>query len=328
MVKNHNLAIKWIKTMKMKRLIILFLSIFIYWQAGAITLVYNMKIRRLFGVGAGIGRQEKSKLVASAVPIVYQRKRHIIDDRLKIDAFEKSIIGGSLFNFRYISDKLWWLEATTGIERETAKYKGSLNFKDSRSGFDDIILSGGYNIIPTEKTQLVFYGLAGFPTKTKVTSLESLDTLVGTRFFSLGIGSEVSYSFIKSLEQSLVGIAQVRFVHFFDRSWSPILPVGSKIQPGNVTDLLFILHYRKKKNMFEVGYNPTFFTNQAAIVNDQTLKSPNFVREGFYFTYSRLFKEFPILKMPGLIGIGFSVANSKFLDTKIWACFLNLSVLF
>lgn len=314
--------------MKIKKFIILVLVIFMCRQAGATSLVYNMKIRRLFGVGAGVGDQKKSKLVATAVPIFYQRKRHIIDDRLKIDTFEKSIMGGSIFNFRYVSDKLWWLEATTGIEKETAQYRGSLNFKNSRSGFDDIILSGGYNIIPTEKTQLVFYGLAGFPTKTKLTSLESVDTLVGSRFFSLGIGSEFSYSFISSLEQSLIGIAQVRFIHFFDRSWSPVLPVGSKIQPGNVTDLLFILHYRKKKNMFEVGYNPTFLTNHAVIINDQTNKYPNFVRQSFYFTYSRLFKELPLLHLPGLIGVGVSTSNSKFLDTKIWACFLDLSVMF
>jgi len=285
-----------------------------------------MKIRRLFGLNASIG-QNKSKFVATSVPIYYQKNREIVDENFGINSFEDDKIVGSIFNFRYVSKKKWWLELTTGVEKESVKYTGTKNFNNSRIGLDDIILSGGYNFVPNKKIQFVIYGLAGFPSKRKLTELEINNFLVGTRFFSLGLGSEFSFSFFDSLERSLIGSWQVRFLHFFDRSFEPILE-NSIIQPGNTTDLLFALQYRKLKNLFEVGYNPTFFTNQAIILPKQTIIDDNFIRNGFYITYSRLFPSVPLIKLPGLIGAGYSYSQSDFLNTKIQAFWLNFSIVF
>lgn len=294
----------------------------------AISLVYSLKIRRLFSLSAAVSKQDKSKLVASAVPIIYKRDSHIIDNCLGINIKEKRLIGGSIFNLRYVSKKLWWMEITSGIEKESLKSCGTVNFKTSKTGLDDIILSGGYNFIINDKTQFVLYGLSGFPVTRKITKLETYDALVGTRFFSLGAGAEFSYGIIDTLEKSLIAIAQCRFIHFFDRKWFPILPKDAKIQPGNVTDLLFTLQYRKRKNIFEVGYNPTFFTNEAVILKTQTIKGESFIRDSGYITYSRLFKKLPGLQLPGIIGFGLSVGNSQEFNTKIFASWLNLSVMF
>lgn len=299
-------------------------------QASAITLVYNMKIRRQFNAAASavLHRDKKSIFIATAVPIIYKRDRHIVDKSLAIDIQEKRLSGGSILNFRYVAPKAWWAEVTTGIEHESVKVRGTSCFKDSRTGLDDIVLSAGYNMFPTENSQFVLYGLAGIPTRRKVTALEVQDTLVGTRFYSIGAGAEFSYSFINSLKESLIAILQARFIHFFSRNWAPVLPIDAQIQPGNVTDLLFTLQYRKKKDIFELGYNPTFFTDQAVILKTGKIEGPNFVRNSMYLSYARVIPEVPVLKTPMLLGAGINIGNSKRFETKILTFWLNISVIF
>jgi len=175
--------------------------------------------------------------------------------------------------------------------------------------------------------QIVAYGIAGFPTYRAVSAADQFDTPVGTRFFGLGGGGEISYSFIKQRAQALIGIIQTRFVHFFNRHWSPILPCDARIQPGNITDLVLLLQYRKKKNVFEVGYNPTFFTNQAVLLSTQTLKTDTFVRNSVYANYVHLFERLPLIGMPGGFGAGINLGRSDRFDTNIFACWLNMTVL-
>lgn len=294
----------------------------------AITLVYNMKIRRVFEANTLSNKENKSRWVATAVPIVYTRNRTIVDNALGINVCEQIIIGGALLNLRYISPESSWVEVTTGIEKEHVKSQGSSVFTNSRTGLDDIVISVGHNIFPTDKTQIVFYGLAGLPTHRKVTLLETFNTPVGTRFFSVGLGSEFSYSFINTIQKSLLVLLQARFVHFFNRNWSPILPVDAKIQPGNVTDLLFTAQYRKRRNIFETGYNPTFFTNQAVILKTGTVPGPHFVRHSVYGSFAHVCKHFPVLKTPVIVGTGFSVGASQRFDTRIFSCWVNISTIF
>lgn len=314
----------------MKKSLLFFCILFM--QIRANTLVYNMRIRRIFSLGDHSSNsslnQKKSKSLISVVPITYKRKRHIVDMQRNIDVFEKRKTNGAILNFRFIQDRKWWLEVTTGIEKEKACYIGSNNFKAHRTGLDDIVFSGGYVFKPHKDTQFVLYGLFGIPTKKNVTILEIHEPLVGTRFKSLGIGSELSYSFINKIEESLIFIFQNRFVHFFNRDWFPILPKGSKIQPGNITDLLFTIQYRRLKNSFEMGYNPTFFTNQGVIVQNQKTLTETFIRQSVYFSYLHLFKKFPIIKQPGALGTGLSISRSKRFETKIFIWWVNFSLLF
>lgn len=294
-----------------------------------ITLVYNMRIRRAFGLSNIIeDGKDESHVLLSVVPIVYTRDRHIVDDTLKLDICEKRISGGALLNARYIPSQKWWLEATTGIEKEHVKSEGTSCIRASRTGFDDIIISGGRNFFLTDNMQFVLYGIGGIPTKRSVGPDEAQDTLVGTRLFSVGLGAEISQAFINSLKRSLTGIFQVRFIHFFNRRWYPILPCDAKIQPGNVTDLLFTVQYRERKNVFEVGYNPTIFTNQAVLLKTGPIRSDTAVRQAVYGSYGRLFRQLPLTHHPGFLGAGISIARAKRFDTKIFTGWLNVSVLF
>ena len=307
-------------------------SLFVFLYTSSIieasTLVYNMRIRRIFSVARSLLQQRKPLWVVSAVPIVQARDRHIVEKDKDIDICDTSLTGGSLFDIRYVPSEYWWAELTTGLEKETLCLRGTQNVHASRSGLDDIVLSGGYNMFPNDESQITLYGLAGFPTKKAVTQAELYNTLVGTRFYSLGVGTELSYSFINSQLCTLTGIFQARFLHFFPRNWFPILPRDGKIQPGNATDLLFTAQYRYDGTTFEAGYNPTFFTDQAVRLKAGTVKGPRFIRNNVYVTLSHGWKDFPGLHMPLALGTGLSIGRSKRFDMKQISWWVNFTTLF
>ena len=292
------------------------------------TLVYSMRIRRLFNIADLLKQERRSFFIGSIVPIFYMRSRHIEDERFKVDVCEKTRMGGSLFNLHYSNKHNWWVEITTGLEHEHSRFKGSSNISAARTGFDDFVFSGGLSVFPCEHGQIVFYGIGGVPSRKKITAQEAQNTLVGTRFNSLGFGSEFSYEFIWSLKRSLIGIAQVRFLHFFERRWFPILPCNALIVPGNITDLLLSLHYREKRHVFEIGYNPTFFSQQAVKLITETIETKTFVRNSFYLDYAYIFSKSLLLKKPLILGGGFSVSKAKKFDSKVFSCYLSISLVF
>lgn len=317
----------------MARFKIIFLILGICQTSFPITLVYSMKIRRAFAQARQLlGKEKRAIWALSALPIAYSRTRHFSQKAPHVNIREKRLVLGSIFNVRCIPSDASWFELTTAVENEQAKAKGVSNSPvlqpicHSRTGLDDIVISGGYNLYPTEKVQLVFYAIAGFPTHTKISVKDSLGTFVGTRFFSVGAGSEFSYSFINSLTRSLVGIFQNRYIHYFSRSWSPVLPCCSTIQPGDLVDLLFAIKFREKREMFETGYNPTFFFNQSVKTPVAgKVRSEDFVRNGGYVTYAHLFDH---LKHPVILGAGFSFNKAKVLDSRIFSGWLNFTIIF
>jgi len=297
----------------------------------AVSLVYNMKIRRAVSSSffEHIFPGKKNFWLLTGLPVVYTRSRHITVPLTQQNVFEKTFLAGAIFNARFLAQHYWWLEFTTGLENQKDTVRGTQDFKASRTGLDDIVIAGGKNFLfHDEKGQIALYGIMGFPLKWDVTVQESFDALVGTRFFGLGAGTELSYSFIKTLKKAFNAILQIRYVHFFDRAWVPILPCGSKIQPGNLTDLFMILQYRHKFNVFEIGYNPSFFTNQAVILPKEKVHSQNLVRNSFYANFTHVFKKSLLLKKPGGIGTGFNISRAETFDTKIFAWWVNLSLLF
>ena len=323
----------------MKRLnLFIYICLFYTSCLQSVTLVYNMKIRRIFNLAAHLNKEAKSRLVFSTVPIFYRRTREITDAGLlkpvqanplteSINLFEKTNSGGALLNLRYVSGSAW-VEFTTGIERETLTASGNTPINAARTGFDDIIFSGGYNFNMGNNAQIVLYGLAGFPTNRKVTLNERFNSLVGTKFFSLGFGTEFSYAFVNSLKKSLIFIFQTRLLHFFNRSWFPVLPQNAEIQPGNSIDLLFTLNYRHKKNIFEIGYNPTFLTNSGINLSSTEIRAKTLIRNSFYFSFTHFLKNLPIINKPFVFGSGFSFATAQEFNTKAFAWWLNFTLVF
>ncbi len=323
--------------MKKNVLSVLVASIFLlclWQQTVAISLIYNMKIRRVFQTSEAVtmaeilGKKNNSLWLVSGLPIFYERKRHIVDQSQNIDVYQKSISGGMVFNLRHVADHSWWCEATTAMAHEHSHVVGTHACDSARTGMDDIVLAAGYTIFPSPKTQIGLYGIGGIPTQLMLMPQEKFDTLIGTRFFSVGGGAEFSNSFISSLKRSLVGIFQVRGIHFFDRRWNPILPCDAKIRPGNLADILLTMQYREKRTVFEMGYNVSFFSGQALRLRTGPVRSDTFLRNSFYASILHLCNSIRPFSKALLLGGGFYVGRAKKFDTKIGSCWLNLSVVF
>lgn len=301
----------------------------------ATQLVYSTKIRRVFALGASEdtvhNNGEEPHWIASAVPVVYTRERHIVQPELGVNVNEETIIGGALLNLRFRPDKHWWGEVTTGVEKEHMVMSGTSNFDICRKGFDDFVFSFGYNMFPDpcEKIQLVAYGLLGVPSRRKVTAQEFTNTLVGTRFWGLGFGGEASYNFVNETARSSFALAQIRFIHFFDRKWFPILPCDYTLKPGNTTDILLTIHHREKRNILEVGYNPTIFTNQGVITNTGENQNTDWaVRNSMYVSVAHICKNEDNPKEPIILGTGISFAWNQLFDTKIFSWWLSVTKVF
>jgi len=312
--------------MNVKTVFALTHGLFICFQLNAVTLVYNLKVRRVFNIEPVLERM-KSRLVVSAVPIVFLRKRHLIDTRTGLDDREKRRVGGSLFNLRYVINKHWWLEATTGVETDHGTFTGTDVFHASRFGVDDLVFSGGYRHFIGERAQFIAYGLVGLPTRKKITLEDRHGPLVGTRLYSVGIGLEGSYSFWSELKRSFAAILQGRFIHGFNRDWFPILPKGSEIQPGNSTDLLATLQFREKRTVIEGGFNATIFSNQAVILPTEKISADTFYRYGVYARLSHAIMQAWFNK-PFIFSIGFSLNRSEKFDLKTFTGWVSGSIVF
>jgi hypothetical protein len=308
-----------------KRLLLLLIATYIP-LGHAFTIVYNMRIRRAFNIPPGLIKPKKIVLL-SALPIYFGRRSHIVTAQPAVDVHEKRNIVGSLFNVRYIPSRNWWAEITTGLENDHSSFEGSDPFSASRTGFDDFLFSGGYRHFIGDKTQLVVYGLAGLPAGRSVRLDDRYGPLVGSRFYGAGFGTEASYAFIECEKRTLSGIIQQRFVHLFNRSWNPILSPCDILEPGNFTDILATLQYRQEVTVYEVGYNPTFFTNQGVITPAATVSTNTFVRNAGYFNVLHLIRS-TIPHKPIVIGGGVNAGATKQFSAKTFSVWFDVTVVF
>lgn len=310
-----------------KKLIFFVFCLAFFSDSMSISLVYNMKIRRSFDLRS-ILPNHHAALAVSVLPIVYKRDSHIIEEVKALDNYDHRVSKGALLNLRYVPNRSLWFEATTGIEKEKVISCGTNSFNASRRGFDDFVFAGGYSWYPTKGAQVVLYGIAGLPARRKIKLEDSQGTLVGTRFYSLGLGSEVSYDFIGKLKNSLVVYFQDRFIHFFSRNWFPIFPQGSKIEPGNLTDLLLAVQFRHWTSLLETGYNATIFSQQAALLPTGKAATDSSVRNSFYVRGTSFWRDFPIIHRPVLLGTGINISRMKRFDTKTLSYWFNMTALF
>jgi len=292
-----------------------------------VTLVYNLRVRRIFSISLILEQIKKPKLILSAVPIFFRRTSNIVNKMTNTNVCEKRTAGGSLLNARYVFSKHWFAEITTGIEKDHGIFTGTTPFCASRTGFDDVVLTAGYRHFIAKKVQGIIYGLVGFPTRKKVTLADRFGPLVGTRFNNMGFGLEGSYSFISELKQSLSAIIQTRLIHGFNRKWFPILPRGATIQPGNFTDILGVFQYRKKKTVFEAGYDLTIFSQQGSNLPSQEIRVPTFVRHSWFATVKHIILK-AMFNKPFVFGAGFNINRANKFDAKAFAGWVFGAIVF
>ncbi|MCL4380448.1 hypothetical protein M1466_03115 [Candidatus Dependentiae bacterium] len=294
----------------------------------AITLVYNLKFRRAFDTRHyDVSLQKKNHYIVSVLPIVNKASRHVVDPQQGVDVCNSTLLGGSILNIKYFHTPSWWVEMTTAVAQEKLQDRGTHVAQESRTGLDDIVFTGGYNFYPNKRLQIVLYGLGGIPIQKAVTPAQQYAFLVGSRFYSLGLGSEFSYAFLQSKERSIVGIVQNRFIHFFSRNLVPILPPTATINPGNLTDILVAVQFRKKMTFLQVGYDLTIFTDQSITNNALRQGSPNIYRNSFYCFLNHVVQR-SLKHTPLIVGVGSSYAFANQSAIKNFAAWLNVTAIF
>ena len=292
------------------------------------SLVYNLKIRRSFaGISTFLKRDRTDAWVLSSLPILYRRTAHVVNPAFATDVHTKRLGGGSICNVRYIRSRYWWAEATTAVQKESVHSKGTANYCASRAGLDDIVLAAGHNMFYGENTQFTLYGLVGFPTRWKTTRFDAQEPLVGTRFYGLGGGAELSYRVIHRDEQNLATILQVRAIHFFTRNWETLFGPGGRIQPGELIDVLLSVRYHHQRTALETGYNATLFVNQAALLPTETIKSKTALRNGTYISFMHLLTQ-TLGDKPVALGAGFQFNRLGRFDANSYLAWINVTLIF
>ena len=298
-----------------------FLTICLYHHSvQSVTLVYNMRIRRAFvtsEVETTNNNNATNNFLTSVVPLIHTRKNDIEVDTIPNSLVHENrrVVGSLLYGQYGSSSRHWWFDAATGIEKDNVKFTEGDPFKASRFGFDDVLLTSGYRYFKGDRTQIIGYGLAGFPTRQKVELTDRYGPLVGSRFYTIGCGGEYSHAFLHSQQRTLLGILQGRFVHGFKRSWHPILPKGDLVIPGNFSDILLVAQYRERRTIIQTGYDLTIYTNQGKQTSKgTTIINPFTFNSGFISISHGKIEGF--FDKPTYFGLGASIARSKKFNAK------------
>lgn len=234
------------------------------------TFIYYLVHRHQSNLTKSDPTNKKSINKVSVIPELAIINRHIIDKPNNIDVHEKSFLAGTIFDFHHIGEKPWWLGIRTAFVKETSQVHGTSEFTISRAAFDDVFIQAGYNQILSDDWQLCIHGAMGLPTLLKLKKNELFNTLVGTRLFSLGLGTDLSYALINEKNRQLILNLHTRLLHFFTRDYTPILQCGGKFQAGNATDVFPSLVYTHNDHYLEFDYDLTIFTNVAVLAQKTT----------------------------------------------------------
>ncbi len=181
------------------------------------------------------------------------------------DWWEKRFSIGTVESLRLTYNHAW-IEFIGAIGQEHVRFnhQGHRGEK-KRFGCDDFLIDVGYNFLLDRKgkMQIILHWLTGIPLHWKVSLAEQEEPLFGTRTFAMGPVIECAYDFIRNQERDLFIGFLGRFLHRFKRTYEPILPSNAVYNPGNVIDLMTLIHYRYYGHNFECGYVPTFLINSS-----------------------------------------------------------------
>lgn len=164
--------------------------------------------------------------------------------------------------------------------------------KISRNQFDDILLSGGYGIIPRKGTQITFSGHFGIPTH-KDTILEGVE--FGTGHYA--IGAQIDGSQAYKVGQPHFLLWALRLIHFFPRTIAldtPPLVQRYHFALGNIADI-FLAHQSNwaKRHRIEFGYDGVFGFGAKVCPDIANFGATiHFIRNNVYFSYAHRIKTF------------------------------------
>lgn len=224
------------------------------------------------------------------------------------DPWHEKRLSAALVQSLRLTHNHTWIEFIAAFGRERVRFdQQGVRGTQSHFGLDDFLIDIGHNFLIDEKgkLQILVHWLTGIPLKWKVTLAEQNDPLVGTRTFATGPVIEWAYDFIRNTEYDVFVGFIGRFLHRFQRSYQPIIPANARFNPGNLIDLLTLIHYRHYGHNLETGYVATLFINQSYRFPDsiQRLPSGRFhsIYIDYFYYYERLSMgfEFNITKVFG-----------------------------
>jgi hypothetical protein len=179
------------------------------------------------------------------------------------------------------------------VDGALAHVRNTLNCTTiTRNQTDDILLSGGYGITPSEGTRVTFSGHLGIPTH-KDTILEGIE--FGTGHYAIGAQIDGSQAYKLGRPHFLLGA--VRIIHFFPRtiaSDNPALPQRYNFGLGNLVDI-YLAHQTNwnMRHRIEFGYDGVwgFGANiRPAIANFGA--TIHFMRNNVFASYAHRIKAF------------------------------------
>lgn len=204
---------------------------------------------------------------------------------------EKRFSAGLVESVRLVHDQNW-IELIFGFGKENVRFSQlDSNEKEhaSRAGLDDFLIDIGHNFLDESgKKQLLIHLLAGIPLHWNITEHDIHQPLWGTRTYAIGPVIELAYDFRRSEAEDLFVGAICRFLHRFPRAYDPILPPDAEYHPGNLLNLLGLIHYRYYSHNFEGGYVYTQYSSMANKYGFQIERLPsnryhNLFIDYFYF---------------------------------------------
>ncbi|MGB8467623.1 MAG: hypothetical protein WCE21_01340 [Candidatus Babeliales bacterium] len=264
----------------------------------------------------------------TAFPTLYQSFRHLTVGMFNnpIDVQNNRSLFGSMLNFCYHDNKRnWWGEISVAPEKEFVSLKGTTSLSSSHFGLDDSLFTIGYDYYPCQDIEILPYLTGGIPGTRRISLRDIFEPLVGTRCYALAQGVELVANLLRWEKSKCDFIFQERLAHFFKRKYAPLLPEDAKFARGNQTDFLFTVQYGTSKHFLEIGYNPTFYTNQEVIVPfTPTIKSPGYITHSPYFIYLYTAERLPLLNCSGSIGLSGWIVfanNPTFWANGLWLIF-------
>lgn len=254
------------------------------------TIVYNLRIAEATKRQAAESSYRRPSLAVLVLVSQWSKSR---------DDIHFSYTGG-LLSLQH-SKKSFYIRADMAVAH-VAQKKDDVKF--SRTQTDDILFSGGYSFVLSERARFTLSGLLGIPTH-KDLSPEGTQLGIG----HVSLGGQLDSAFFYSSNFNHTIFAAARYLRFFPRDITFLIAnqnVQFNFNIGNAIDL-FIAHASKWgiRNRFEFGYNPTFvFQARICPRLDVFTNRINFIRSSFFanYRYGFLINK----KLPSGIGLGIS----------------------
>lgn len=238
-----------------------------------VSIVYNLRISETTKQRSLVAKQINRTALAAVTPFDQYRRKYT--------GTTENYLGGIL-TYVHMPNS-WYVKGDFAVAHVHAKMSDGNRIAKRQT--DDILITGGYSVLPDDKNLLTFSGLFGIPTH-KDFAFEGPQ--FGTGHYGLGVQLDGSFAVSDDLTQAIM--TAMRYVHFFKRDIvfcaTPGVPTRFSFGAGNLIDLFIAYQGSFGRHRFECGYNPSALFEASvspflATVQEKT----NFIRSSWFASY-------------------------------------------